>query len=286
MLFCPRCKKDITSDSTKKVSAGITIINFCPHCNERCISATEKSKLYDKPLKKTFANHIREAFSYPFRENGWIILITGTFMFTAINVLSFISRYAGFILGLVAIIVLVLFSVGYLYVYIKNVISESAQGENDPPSWPEFSNFYSDAICPFFQLLGLTLTCMLPGCFALGLLPDGINAIAAIALFILALVYFPMALLAVAMFDTLSALNPLLILNSITRILRHYSIVCILLVVLLGVQYISSKIDGSLLIRLLTKPFTEFLSLYLFIVMGRILGMMYFVNRRKLGWFG
>ena len=40
---------------------------------------------------------------------------------------------------------------GYLFAYMDNVITTSAGGSDAPPSWPDFSDFYSDVVGPFLR---------------------------------------------------------------------------------------------------------------------------------------
>lgn len=284
LVYCTRCKTSHPIEATRQVSAGMSIVNFCPTCNERCISEAERVKRFERKETKTFGQHISAAFSYPFRDNGWMILITGTIVFTIVDVLKFVASHAP-IFGWAAVGILGFFSITYVYVFLKHVIADSARGEDSPPSWPELTNVFSDLFLPFWQLVGMILLCALPALIVPGLVPDSLKPITVVSFFVFGLLYFPMGLLAVTQYDTIAALNPLLILNSIARILGHYLVTCVILLILLVVQGASGMLADNTTLYLITLPIAQFASIYLLVVMGRVLGIMYFVNQRRLGWF-
>jgi hypothetical protein len=51
------------------------------------------------------------------------------------------------------------------------------------------------------------------------------------------------------------------------------------------VQWLGSEIGGAIPIPILPVFLTEILTLYLLVVIARVLGVMYYVNRERLGWF-
>jgi hypothetical protein len=54
---------------------------------------------------------------------------------------------------------------------------------------------------------------------------------------------------------------------------------------LVVVQWLGSEIGGAIPIPILPVFLTEILTLYLLVVIARVLGVMYYVNRERLGWF-
>jgi ABC-type sulfate transport system permease subunit len=97
---------------------------------------------------------------------------------------------------------------------------------------------------------------------------------------------FPMAFLAVSMFDSVAALNPLLIFPSILRIPLQYVVTVLLLAGVLALRWKGE----AFLERLLPLPFLVrivygFAGLYLLTVEMRILGLLYLANKDRLGWF-
>jgi hypothetical protein len=92
---------------------------------------------------------------------------------------------------------------------------------------------------------------------------------------------FPMALLAMVMFDGLHALNPILLIGSILRTLFHYCIlvpfcyVLCLLVPIAGYYLVKRWMLGSALL---------FFAYYQLLVLGHLLGRFYWRNKERLNW--
>ena len=110
--------------------------------------------------------------------------------------------------------------------------------------------------------------------------------------------YFPMALLAVAMKDTPLAANPLVVLPSIFKAPLEYLVTVLLMAAVLalynsGELLISAVFPRGLLSHSMAKlfgfmgawAFWYFLQLYLLAVNMRILGLLYLTKKRKFGWF-
>jgi pSer/pThr/pTyr-binding forkhead associated (FHA) protein len=70
------------------------------------------------------------AFAFPFRRNGLILLASGAVFFVILN---FASRFVG-IVG----VVIGVFCSGYLFTFLKCIITTTALGDDEMPDWPEF----------------------------------------------------------------------------------------------------------------------------------------------------
>jgi hypothetical protein len=93
-----------------------------------------------------------------------------------------------------------------------------------------------------------------------------------------------MALLGIALADSITGLNPLVILPSIVRILGHYFLAWMLGVMLMAVQVGGTWLAEYVPIPFITTFCVEFLTLYLLAVTARVLGIMYYVHRTELDW--
>jgi hypothetical protein len=115
---------------------------------------------------------------------------------------------------------------------------------------------------------------------------------------ILGSLYFPMALLAVAMKDNVLAANPLVVIPAILRVPGEYLVVALLLTGIfalldLGDEYSKQMGRVTLTTRRMDRLFTSFgvralwsfASIYLLTVNMRILGLLYVTKKKKLGWF-
>jgi hypothetical protein len=97
--------------------------------------------------------------------------------------------------------------------------------------------------------------------------------------------YLPMALLAVAMSDSLASLNPFFILTSICKVPLQYLIACLLLAFIVGLKWaVEVAMERVIPIFAIRYLISAVLLLYFLIVEMRVLGLMYLWNRRKLGW--
>lgn len=237
-----------------------------------------RSKL---PEDAAFGAQVREAFAYPFRRDGLVLLLCGTIVFSLFEIAQLVLstlRFAG-IFGLAYLIVLAM-SGGYLFAFMQAIITSSAQGETDMPPWPEISDFVGDLLGPFFRLIAIVLACAGPGFVLLAVAP----AIGVVVL-LLGLSCLPMALLTVAMADSLAGLNPIIIFSGIAKVPGRYFCICVVFLVVLAVQRGGEYVLAYSPIPLLPTVIAIFLSLYGLAVEMRLLGLLYYTNRERFAWF-
>lgn len=274
-FVCTRCGRKSCKDCTKQQKAGMSIIHFCPACNGRCKTVGEASRESSAMAERSqsFGAAIAGAFKYPFKGNGLILLITGTIFY------SIVDWILGAAFGLLTLVVFVLVY-GYLLAYLQKIVVTSAAGESDPPEWPDVSDIGSDVVQPFFQFLVTWLVSFGPAIYvtiAMGPLPGTLVSLLGAA-------YFPMALLAVAMSDSYSGLNPIFVLSSIMKVFGHYLATCVAFWILSF-----AWTDVKELLEVIKIPLLPHVVFWFFFLIGlmictRILGKLYFLNRNKLGW--
>jgi hypothetical protein len=246
--------------------------------------------------KPGFAARVFSAFLYPLAKDGALLLVTGTIFLSIIEAGKFFARFAatrgiglGSLISLAFLLLLTAFGLGYLTSYLRRVITGTAMGEQAAPDWPDLSDFTTDILSPLFQLFATVLACLAPaiivGMFAQS--PGRWGQAAVWGACGLGGIYFPMAFLAVAMFDSVAALNPLLVVPSIAKIPGSY----LLTVALLG-AVLAVKVSGdyflpkAIPLPIVPSVISTLLGLYLLIVEARILGLLYLVNKERLAWFG
>jgi pSer/pThr/pTyr-binding forkhead associated (FHA) protein len=222
-----------------------------------------------------FYKSISGAFVFPFRRNGLILLVSGTVFFVIINLLSGAAGIVGGGLGI--------FSCGYLFGFLQSIITTSALGETDMPGWPEFDDWLENCLEFFLQLVGIFVVCLGPA-IAYSVFVTNVQVWLAAALWIAGLLYLPMALLAVSMYDSLMALNPMLIVLSILRVPLEYAASCSVLGLLLLILSGSNWLDKNLKTPLLPSIVDEFLLLYTLTVMARLAGLLFYTTKHRLGW--
>jgi FHA domain-containing protein len=283
-FVCPKCQRTfcdicVSSRQGKK---------FCRACSVEC-APLEHASAQSEP-DESFLTLARGAFMYPLKGDGLILLIAGGIFLMIIDAAKFIVKY-GFIYGLVAFIFLTVFGTGYLTAYLRRILTDSAIGENKMPDWPDITDFGGDIASPFFQLLGTVIFCFSPAIavtiYAMSASEGGpwLGSITTASI-LFGCIYFPMAFMAVAMFDSVAAVNPLLIIPSILKIPKEYALTIILFVAILVVRWLGETILPEILpVPVLPSIFASLFSLYLLAVEMRILGLLYWTNKGELGWF-
>lgn len=274
IAVCKKCGVKACNDCTKKQKVGRKIMHFCPSCGNACTDLGEVAKqaAVDASRTKTFGAAVKRSLVYPFRGNGIIILLCGTFFFGVLDLLP------GFgIFGLMIKVILW----GYMFAFMQRIVVTSAAGEEDPPEFPEVTDIGSDIVMPFCQLfVSLVVTLGVPILIwvKLGAFPGQFAML-------LSMIYFPMALLAVAMSDSFTALNPVFVLSSVMKVFKQYLVACFLFAGLIFFYTFVQVALAATEIPLIMYIWVFWLVFLIFLIIGmRILGMLYYLNKQKLGW--
>ena len=216
------------------------------------------------------------AFLFPFRRSGLVLLIGGTVFFVILNFLSGFASIISLVIGV--------FGGGYLFSFLKTVITTTAGGDDEMPDWPEYDGFMTSGLWPFLEMAAVFAVCLGPGCLYLAFAgPD--QAWVAWILWMGGLVYMPMALLALAMYDNVLAMNPMLVLLSIVRVPMEYAAACLVLGLLaLGSITASRWLPAHVAVPILAPVAAEFLYLYTLTVIMRVAGLLYYARKDRLHW--
>ena len=282
-FHCPKCRRD-ACDLCVSMRQGRA---FCRACGAECEPVATADVPEDE--ESSFFALAKGAFQYPLKGDGVVLLATGTILLLLVDGAKYVLRFIP-IYGWALILALTVFGGGYLTTYLRAILTGTAAGESKMPDWPEFTDFGSLA-SPFFQLIGTVL-------FSFGL-AIGFTIYAAFAseggpwlgwattaAIVFGCLYFPMAFMAVAMFDSLGAVNPLLIIPAILKIPLEYLITVALFAVILLVRWLGDTLlPGILPVPVLPSVLSYFLGLYFLTVEMRILGLLYWARRHELGWF-
>ncbi|MBI1840097.1 MAG: hypothetical protein HYR88_04515, partial [Verrucomicrobia bacterium] len=261
--WCPKCQKAFCS---------LCVTQLCKTCGTPCatLDASAAYQLADEP---SFYKQIPGVFAYPFKGNGaWMIGI-GSVLYVFMNFASRFSRLVWIAL------------MGYAALYGQGIIHASAQGDDRGPQWPDADGgvraacfqFMAACAISFLPVLALVFFADLEQPWAIGCL---------ITFSLAGLVYLPMGLLSVAMFDSVAAVNPMVVAPAILRIPLAYLTTIVLLGALVCVSY-GIDVVISLLIPVPFVPSVigSLFSMYFFTVAMRLLGVMYYSKRREIGWF-
>ena len=206
---------------------------------------------------------------YPFKSGGkYMLLVIAVFYGLAELIAAVIPVLGSFInLGMS-----LLFSVA-ICGYISKVISSSAVGEDSPPDWP------SDMISSSLLMVAAFILCIFPA-FALKWLVDSTWYMPAL---LAGLAILPMAMLSVSLHENLWGLSPVKIIWSIIKIFPAYILVLALLFVMLVIYVVATSYIPHVLA--ISRGLVVAMLLYLIMVQMKLVGSIYYVFSRRLGWF-
>jgi hypothetical protein len=95
-----------------------------------------------------------------------------------------------------------------------------------------------------------------------------------------------MSLLAVAMFDSITAMNPVVVVPSIARIPLPYLLTSATLLVVVLVKWgIYWTLETMIPVPIVPDLLTSLFGFYFLTVSTFILGLMYYTQRHRIGWF-
>ena len=285
-FHCPQCQVSFCELCVNTRQTGNTSTKFCRTCGAAC------APLVVRPAAKaaaqpSYPGRVGDAFFYPFNRDGLVLLVTGTIFLCIINAALYLCRFA-FCIGGLAMIFLSIYGIGYFTSFYRRIITATAAGEEAMPDWPDVTDFSGDILAPFGQFIGTIIASFLPAIvvswFMLKLGPG------AVAVLVVTLIggatYFPMAFLAVSMFDSVVATNPLTVIPAIAKIPFQYLLTTVIFMVALVVKWSGDMyLPRFLPVPLLPSILSSFIGLYLLTVLMRILGVLYRDNKAKFGWF-
>ncbi len=256
---------------------------FCRHCGNE---VTPVQVAVARPASQGFFKRLPGVFAYPFRGSGLIVLIVSTIVFSA---LDFIGSGFNILLRIIVI--------GYLFAYMQNFIHATANQEEEMPDLPGMDDLFGSC----FRLLGAVV--MSFG-IAIGLAvyafmqEETAAMIAIIPAVLFGCLYFPMALLAVAMKDSVAAANPLVVIPAILKVPAEYFVTVILMGAVMGARVaggtmVALMTGGAvmthnmsvLLISFAVRAVWSFVVVYLLTINMRLLGILYLTKKDRLGWF-
>lgn len=283
--YCPKCQKNFCELCVSRLPGERTGM-FCRKCGVECV-ALNVAMVVPPDRYSDFFAALPGMFAFPFQGGGLVFLICGA---VVLAFLDFLKTWGGlFGVGLHVVYW------GYLFSFMQRLVQTAAQGSDEFANWSIVTDFFQDIIQPFFQILVVSIVCFTPAIFLAfkwdidWMSPQGVDRIQ-LAIFataaLVGAVYYPMSILAVSMFDTVAALNPMVIVPAMLRTAAEYAVVLVMSAVIVGVSLGGEYAAAQLKIPFLLTFITTLLWLYFLIVQMRMLGLMYYARREDLGWFG
>jgi len=221
---------------------------------------------------RPFLHRLPDAFAYPISGSGFVLILVGTVCFAFLDFFASLSVF-----GIIA----TAFVACYLCAFMMKIVNSSADGKKEIPDWPDASDFWDDIIIPLFQVIWTGIFCFAPAIIYLIFVHFDIFFWLLIALGIL---YFPMALIAVALTNSVLSINPVLVVPSIIKVPVDYLAACAILALIALLAHFSQLLVT--VIPLAGFVLKNMIGLYLLAVEAHVLGLIYHANQEKLGWFG
>jgi hypothetical protein len=221
-----------------------------------------------------FRSVLQDAFAYPFRENGVMVLVWGT-------ILGIFMSLAGFapIIGFIAILILS----AYFCAVFFDIIMTTSSGSDDCVGFPSASDFFEDLILPYLKVVLAVIVSVIPALviayFLGGILPEFIILLLP-GLFVA--IYFPMAILAMVILGTFGAVSPHIVLPAIASVGRLYWFIVGLLVLTFILVIILELLTQNIFI--LGSIFSSFLAMLSLMINGRLIGLLYRHREEELDW--
>jgi hypothetical protein len=292
-LYCPQCRKVYCELCVRTGRSGGVQAKFCQACGSE-VSWISAVLLQPPRDERTFFDLLPGAFIFPFQGDGWILMVTGTAFCLFVHLVVSAPRFVLLApLESFSVLIVMVFACGYLFAYQLKIIAESAIGRESMPDWPDFTGVH-DVISPFLQFLFLAFVCFAPTpAIAIAFHDQEWDSAIAITTFVIGSLYFPMSLLALAMFDTVTALNPVIIVPSIIKVFREYLVACAVMLGMVGTQaivsaairYFSPRGPSEWFVLIAMSVVSGFVAMYCLTVEMRVLGLLYRGKKNDLGWF-
>ena len=239
-------------------------------------SSDQAGTAVDPVEKKSFSAGLLTALVYPLRGNGKFILLAWAVFVWVVGILKHLP-----LIGIISWPIVL----GCLCAYCFSVISDSANGGDTPPGWPDMTDWWHDFIRPALFMNATVLACAGPFIVFAWYFSDIVDELPGQALLLVGLgvVYFPMAITAVTLRNSLSGLNPFFVLLSIAKVAPAYIVACLFMAfvvfltfVALSLSPVSIPVIGPILINAFM--------LYAVMVLMYVCGLIFYVYEEKLGW--
>jgi hypothetical protein len=170
---------------------------------------------------------------------------------------------------------------GYVFLYVELVIAHTAKGRDDSPGFPDYLSVWDSMVEPLGRLALLMGISFGPGALLVALLPGTAKWFGALLL-LPGLAYFPMALLAVAIFEGDQGFDPRRVFVAIGIVPRQYAIAAALVLATFALM-----LGGGSFVTVLPVVgglLRGALVFYLATVAGRVLGITYRNHAQRFGW--
>lgn len=256
--------------------------------------AIAAAKVRSEPLPasieqpQSFLQEFPGALRYPLRGDAYLYIFIVLMLEFVQVVASMFSGILGLVLGVV---------VGcYLILLWQQIVHSTIDGKDQLPEMPFAGLNWSENFSLFIRYMGLSVWCFSPVIFyyIFAALNENTPGMLLYLCYGISSLYFPMAILAFLITDSLMVVCPVFIIRSIFRKLPDYLFLAGLLALGMGADALVSGLFESLigvdpaahsrLFHWATNIINEAVGLYCFFVWIRLVGLFYRHNKDHLAW--
>jgi len=234
----------------------------------------------------TFWDVIPQAFTYPLIGDGLGAWLGGVMLFALAECIVWLARFFplrqfGFAIGVAVYIFLTAFVLGYLL----DVITHSARGEPGLPEWPDITDCWDDAIRPLLLVFALSVISFAPCLIYMAVRWEEVNWSLVHVLAVCGLLYWPMALLCVALTDDVAGLIPVIVLRAIFSLPVRYLVTCAIVFIAFEAGVTGRGLVTRYLPVAILGPLLQMaVILYFLFVAARSLGLLAYTAGGRLDW--
>jgi len=279
-LICPKCHLKFCEECVNKIAIGGKEKSFCPYCKEVCkplafhLAEINRQKARES---RTLFQALPDILKFPLGADGLLLLMIGTIVYM---VLDFAAQFS---------IPVAIIASGYLFAYVQKIVISTANGDESLPPWPDFSEWWLDLLRPCLMFVLALVVSFLPAILYLLWSISGGQEMSLSGLFPMiawGMIYLPMCILAIGMTDDFTAASPLVVIPSISRLYIQYFFATFMLFSMVACRFVAENLFTAYIsVPYVPTLLTAIVSLYFLTVEMRLLGVMFFVNKRNLSWY-
>ncbi|MCH7225336.1 hypothetical protein [Haloferula sp. A504] len=216
---------------------------------------------------------VGDIFGYPLRGGGKYIFFIGAALFVVVEWAA-----AAPVVGWLAALLVT----AYISAMYFEIIQTTATGSDEAPDFPTVAGVMDDMILPMLKVWLVGLVSFGPVLAYAIIVGEDANPEMLFGLLGLGAVYFPMAMMAVAVLGHAGALSPHIVLPAIVRAGGIYWLAVFLICLL----YLSERFIGELFegIPIIGTVVRSLVAMYVLLTNGRSLGIIYRERREEMGW--
>jgi hypothetical protein len=231
----------------------------------------------DEPVPERRLPCFIDIFLYPTSKSGLTIIAIIVVIPLLIDLAAMALGTFGFLVGIPGIVIKIVIGL-YMYWYICECIRDSAEGGIRAPDIMAEPPGLGEMAGRTFTIIGCLVILFSPPLLYYLYTRNTDNTLW--ILIALSTFFYPMGLLAVVVFDSLSALNPVLLIGSIVSTFFPY-LGLVMLLVVIGVPLVAIGIVSALP---LVGHLAGFVMIYIALVVAHLLGRFFFRYQEKLYW--